>query len=156
MLWLVFLHFEFWRKPFYVSYNVNKHINNFPNKLCILQCKFWSLFISMGPSRSNTWEKWNIMLLLWIIIHIIHGFTWWWKNEVLAKFKKFKSEVETCGQHIFMLKLDNGGKYPNKLSLNFFRNMAFEINSQHPIWFNTMVLQRDIIDHSWILHIVDY
>jgi hypothetical protein len=33
--------------------------------------------------------------------------------------------------------------------------MAFEINSKHPIWFNTMVLQRDVIDRSWILH-VDY
>ncbi len=55
------------------------------------------------------------------------------KNEVLAKFKNFKSEVETCGQRIFTLKLDNGGKYPKKISLYFFRNIAFEINSQHPI-----------------------
>jgi hypothetical protein len=55
------------------------------------------------------------------------------KNEVLAKFKNFKSEVETCGQHIFTLKSNSHGKYPNKFSLNFIRNMAFEINSKHPI-----------------------
>jgi hypothetical protein len=43
------------------------------------------------------------------------------KNENLEKFKNFKSEIETCGQHIFTLKLDNGGKYPNKFSLIFLR-----------------------------------
>jgi hypothetical protein len=58
----------------------------------------------------------------------------------LANFENFKNEVERCGQHIFTLKLNNHWKYPNKFSLNFFRTMAFEINSQHPICFNTMVL----------------
>lgn len=75
------------------------------------------------------------------------------KNEVFQKFQKWSWK---CGQCIFMLKLDNGGKYTNKFSLNFNRNMAIEINSQHPIWFNTMILHRDVIDHSWILHVVDY
>jgi hypothetical protein len=41
------------------------------------------------------------------------------KDEDLAKFKIFKNELEIHGQHILMLRLDNGGKYTNVTFTDF-------------------------------------
>jgi len=41
------------------------------------------------------------------------------KDEVFAKFKIFKNEVEACGQHSLMFQSNNGGEYTNVAFTDF-------------------------------------
>jgi hypothetical protein len=71
------------------------------------------------------------------------------KDEVLAKFKNFKNDgkIEAHGQHILMLRLDNGENILALFSLIFAKPVAFDVNSLCPTHLNTMVLWKDAIDH---------